>query len=340
MTTRQSKLLGGLLGGAVGDAMGAATETRTTELIKERFGGLVKDIVAPPCDTYAHGQPAGLVTDDFSIAYYTAEDVAAAGGQITREIAIQSLFRWAEHPEYIRYGGPTTRASIAKLKGLPVEKTKYDYILCENRKATNGAAMKSGIMGLFNPGNVDKAIDDAIIMCMITHDNTIALSGACAVAAATAKAMEEGISYYDVITAGLYGAREGFRRSEKIARPVAGASVEKRMQLAVEIGLKYQGDFERAMEEVRDITGTSLLASEAIPAAFGFFAACKGETMDSIYMPVNAGDDTDTVAIMDGFMAGALRGADAIPARYLKLIDSVNHFDLTKLAMDIDALLQ
>lgn len=339
MTTRQSKLLGGLLGGAVGDAMGAATETRTTALIKERFGGLVKDIVDPPCDTYAHDTKAGMVTDDFSVAFYTAEDVAAAGGQITRDIAVSALLRWSEHPEYMRYGGPTTRAALAKIKGLPVEKTKYDYILCENRKASNGAAMKSGVMGLFNPGNVDKAIDDAIIMCMPTHDNTIALSGACAVAAATAKAMEEGVSYYDVITAGIYGAHEGFVRTEPIARPVAGASVEKRIQLAVEIGLRYQGDFEKAMCEVTDIIGTSLLASEAVPAAFGFFAACAGETMDSIYMPVNAGDDTDTVAIMDGFMAGALHGVDAIPAKYLTLIETMNHFELTKLAMDIDALL-
>ena len=340
MTRRQEKLLGGLLGGAVGDAMGAATETRTTELIKERFGGLVKDIVDPPEDTYAHGTKAGMVTDDFSVAFYTAQDIAAAGGQVTKDIAISSLLRWSKHPEYMRYGGPTTRASLAKIQGIEVEKTKYDSILCENRKATNGAAMKSGVMGLFNAGDVDKAIDDAIIMCLPTHDNTIALSGACAVAAATAKAMVDGASYYDVITAGIYGAREGYNRSEKVARPVAGASIEKRIQLAVEIGMKYQGDFERAMTEVYDITGASLLATEAVPAAFGFFAASKGATMDSIYMPVNAGDDTDTVAIMDGFMAGALNGVEAIPRRYLKLIETMNHFELTKLAMDIDALLK
>lgn len=340
MTIRQEKILGGLLGGAVGDAMGAATETRTAALIKERFGGLVKDIIDPPDDTYAHGTKAGMVTDDFSVAFYTAEDIAAAGGQVTREIAQSSLLRWSKHPEYIRYGGPTTRAALAKIQGFEVEKTKYDSVLCENRKATNGAAMKSGIMGLFGAGNIDKTIDDTIIMCMPTHDNTIALSGACAVSAATSKAMEEGVSYYDVITAGIYGAREGYNRSEKIARPVAGASIEKRIQLAVEIGLKYQGDFEKAMTEVYDITGASLLATEAVPAAFGFFAACKGEMMDSIYMPVNAGDDTDTVAIMDGFMAGALNGVGAIPHRYLELIETMNHFELTKLAMNIDSLLK
>ncbi|MBQ6476726.1 MAG: ADP-ribosylglycohydrolase family protein [Clostridia bacterium] len=41
------KILGGLLGGAIGDAMGAATETRSTDQIVERFGGPVTEFLTP-----------------------------------------------------------------------------------------------------------------------------------------------------------------------------------------------------------------------------------------------------------------------------------------------------
>ena len=50
------------------------------------------------------------------------------------------------------------------------------------RQATNGAAMKISPIGLLNAGNIDQAIRDAITVTMVTHDNYLALSGACAVA--------------------------------------------------------------------------------------------------------------------------------------------------------------
>lgn len=318
MTNRQEKILGGLLGAAVGDAMGAATEFRNAAMIKEHFGGLVTDFVQPPDDNLAKGTRAGMVTDDFSIAYFTARRMLEENSPITNELAVKALIEWAEHPEYTRYIGPTTKNSIAKLKGEALEKNilpELGRLLCDNSRATNGGGMKSGVMGLFHPGDLDGAIDDAIVMCMPTHDNTIALSGACAIAAATAKAMEERVSYIEVIEAGIYGAREGYRKAQPIAKPVAGASVEKKIGLAVEIGLRKAEDFEGAMNEIADIIGGGLYAYEAIPAAFGHIAACGGRVMDSILMGVNAGDDTDTVACMTGFIVGALGGAGLIAGR-------------------------
>ena len=47
----EKRILGSLLASAVGDAMGAATELRTKEMIRQRFGGTVRDIVTPPDDT-------------------------------------------------------------------------------------------------------------------------------------------------------------------------------------------------------------------------------------------------------------------------------------------------
>ena len=340
MSKLQEKLLGGLLGGAFGDALGAITETYTTQMIVDYFGGYVTDFVAPPPNGLSRGTQAGMVTDDFSIAYYTAEDMLAACSEITEDIAKKALIRWGEHPEYTRYIGPTTRAALARISGKEPVKPILElttWVKCNNFSPTNGGGMKAGIMGLFNPGNVEKAIDDAITMCMPTHNNTQALSGACAIAAAAAEAMKERTSWRSVIQAGIYGAEQGFKRALPIARPVGTPSVLKRTQLAVEIGLRHRGDFATAMGEISEIIGGSLYADEAIPAVFGHIAACEGQALESIYMGVNAGDDTDTVACMTGFIVGALHGVNAFPLKHLRRIDSLNHLDLGAMADEMEA---
>ncbi|MHB1315006.1 MAG: ADP-ribosylglycohydrolase family protein [Christensenellales bacterium] len=337
--TRKSRILGGLLGGAVGDAMGAATETRTTALIQACFGGYVKDILDPPGDNDARGTKAGMVTDDFSTAYYAAQDIAAAGGKVAAETINQSLLRWAENPAYTRYATLATRDAVTVLRGGRPAPTKYDNLLCDNRKTTSDAGMKAAPVGWFNACNINKAIDETIVFSSITHNNYIAISGACAVAAATAKAMADKATVFEVIQAGICGAAEGYRRASLTARPVSGASVEKRMQLAVELGLRCRHDFEKAMAEIAAIIGTGTQIYEAVPAAFGFLAASEGNVMETIWMAVNAGGDTCAVASVAGAIAGTLCGGGQIPQKYLPLIDSMNGFDLNKLAVDIDALL-
>lgn len=336
MTNKYSKILGSLLGAAIGDAMGAPTETYTVPLVKERFGGWVYDYKKPLPNSLSTGLPVAFITDDFSLAYMSAQDIAANGGVVTTEVAVNALLRWSEYDQwFIPYSGPTTKKMVAKLKGQLVDDPRA-YLLCENGTSTNGGGMKVSPIGLFNPGNVDKAIDDALILCHVTHDNVIALSGASAVAAAVAKGMVRGATVMDAIEAGIYGAHEGYKRASLIARPAAGPSIEKRISLAVEIGLKYGHDFEKVITEMSDIIGTGLAAAEAIPSAFGFLAAAGGDVMQTIYMSINAGNDSDTTATMAGAMAGAIMGAENIPSGHLELLNQVNNIDIEKLAQDID----
>lgn len=337
MTERQEKILGGLLGGAIGDSMGAVTEHTSRRILEDRYG-FVTSIIKPHARLREKGHVRGLVTDDFSVAYYSALPMLEKKQPISRELAIEGLLRWHEDPRYANCAGPTTIVAINKFKGIEPPPSKADQVLCINSRVTNGGGMKAGIVGLFHPGDVDHAIDDTITLCGITHDNTLALSAACAISAATAKAFQPGCSYLDLITAGIYGAQEGFRRSLGKVRPVAGCSIYKRIGLAAEIGLRNQDNPRKAMKEIADIIGCGLYAYESIPAAFGYIAATKGKVMDSIYLAVNAGDDTDTVACMVGFITGTFCSANAISESYLKLIDEVNGFDLKKMAIEIDSL--
>lgn len=327
------KLLGSIYGAALGDAMGAITETRSAEMIKEDFGGFVETLFLPPKDCFAHDMPVGTVTDDFSLAYFTGVELVKSKGKVDGQTAKNAVLEWAGHPEFFRFAGPTTQAAVLEMRGEPGSNAKA-YLACDNSKATNGGGMKIFCVGLINPGNVEKAVEDAVTICMPTHGNDAAISGACAIAAATAKAMEERAELKDVLEAGIYGARRGFELGAQRGKRLAVPSVEKRIRLALEIAGRGQG-WEETMLELRDIIGAGLMATEAIPCVFGILAANPGDAFGAVRMGVNIGDDTDTVATMVGAVAGALYGMSNLPAEYLQLISETNGLDIEGLAQKI-----
>ncbi len=335
------KILGCLVAAATGDAMGAATEIRSRAQIHELFGGDVKTFEKPPKDTYARGSEAGQITDDFSVAYVTARAIADNGGVITPEVVKKALLDWSEVDKWFtRFAGPTTRANLAKLKGegtSPIAPPFAFEAVNQNAQSSNGAGMKIAPSALFSNGDIDKAIQDAITVCTPTHPNDIALAGAAAVAAAVAAAMKEGATLFDVVQAGLYGAREGARLGAKV-HSNAGANMEKRIKLAVYIGMTAN-TLDEAIDEIAAVIGSSLLAVEAVPAVFGLMVAAKGNTFDGICAGVNVGDDTDTVATMIGGILGTLNGASSLPADYLPYLEKQNDIQLEKLAKDIEAIL-
>lgn len=327
------KILGGLVGAAAGDAMGAATETRTRKQIEERFGGYVTEFLTPPEDTFARGSRAGQVTDDFSVAYVTLKEILAEK-QVSSEAARKALLDWAAVPEYFdRFAGPTTRAMVQSLKGEDAGSDVFIPVN-DNNKATNGGAMKAAPIALLSKGDIDRAIEDVLIVGSITHNNNIALSGAAAIAAAASAALKEGATIYDVVSASLYGAKVGDLRGRKSGATLAGASIETRIKWAVSLAVNAK-NLDEAMNEISDYIGSGLMAVEAVPAAIGLCVAAKGNTVDGICAAVNIGNDTDTVATIVGGILGALNGIDSMPEHYLEVIERENHFNLEEMAKEI-----
>lgn len=327
------KILGALIGAGAGDAMGAATEARTREQILEYFGHEVTDFEVPPTDTFGGGNIAGQVTDDFSSAYFIAKHILANNGIVTEQVVKDAMIEWSSHSQFFdRFAGPTTRIAIRRYKGEEIEQAQGVRLV--TRQATNGAAMKISPIGLLNAGNIDQAIRDAVTVTMVTHDNYLAVSGGCAVAAAVSRAVMPDADVYNILQAGLYGAKEGEKIGREIARDVAGPSVVKRMEMAIDIGLG-RGTPKEKMMEISDRIGTGLHISEAIPSAFGVFAANKGDAMGCITGAANIGYDTDTIATMAGAMSGALCGAYAYPQHFLPVLEKANQLEITKLAEDL-----
>ncbi|MDR1193103.1 MAG: ADP-ribosylglycohydrolase family protein [Peptococcaceae bacterium] len=332
------RVLGGLIGAAAGDGMGAATEARTTEQIKDYFGDLVRDFETPPNDTFARGNPPGRATDDFSSAYFIARGIVQNGGAVDKRAVADALIAWSEYGDGVffdRFAGPTTRLAIRRFKGEAIAETHGVRIV--SRQATNGGAMRVSPIGLLNPGDPEKTVQDSLAVVMLTHDNYLAISGACAISCAVSQALMPDADVYNILQAAFYGAREGERLGLAYANDTPGPSVLRRMEKAVEIGLG-EGSFEEKIRDIGEIIGAGLHVSEAVPAAIGFFAAAKGDAAGTIFGAVNVGYDTDTIATMCGAIAGAYRGAAAFPAHYLPLLEKANGLDIQELARGIAAI--
>lgn len=344
MHVDRNKILGCLVGAAAADAMGAATEVRTQQQIKDYFGGWGTTFQKPPADTFGRCNEAGMCTDDFIQAKYIMDALLRHQRQVSDEAMREAFQQWLDYPYYANFTGPTTRAAMkaifndnrASLQGeLEGEKQSVQIINKGNAEATNGAAMKIWPAAVLHPGDIDAAIECALQICRFTHNNVLAMSGAAAMAAATSEALRAQTNADSIIAAGIYGAQRGYLLAqEQGAMMVAGPSVARRIELAVDIGKRHR-HWETAVVELADIIGSGLHVSEAVPAAFGLFACCPNSAVDAIISGVNIGNDTDTVATMVGAISGAFHGVEAFPADYLTTLDRMNHFDLAELARQI-----
>lgn len=330
--SKYNKILGSLLAAAVADAMGAATETRSTNQIIDKFGGLVSDFITPPDDVFARGFEKGSVTDDFSLAYCTAKAIIEANGVIDEKTAQNALINWSK-TRYYALAGPTTVAAVDRMLGKQVDNNK-SFLSYDSSKGSDGGAMKIGPVGLISHGDVDKAIKDAITICLPTHFNSTALAGACAVAAAVSEALNDNASIDSIVKAGLKGAKQGNDYAVRNNKELANPSVYRRIELAVEIANKCNGDMNKAMEDLEAIIGSGLSASEAVPCAFGLFVAANGDAQKAIVAAVNIGSDTDTVATIVGAIAGAY--CSYYDEEKLQIIDRVNNYDLKSLAKEVE----
>lgn len=331
----EKNILGSLAFAAMGDAMGAATENLTFHQIRETFHGQVTEFQKPGDTAFALGNEPGQVTDDFSQIYLILQEVLETKEQIiTTEIVKQAMIKWSNMPVYFnRFAGPTTRSAIAMYKGEKQEMQPLEgaVIVDYASKATNGAAMKISPAGLFHPGHQDAAIQDAITITRVTHDNHLAISGASAVASAVSASLKEGITFDEVLEAGLYGAIEGECLGKQISRTVAGASVIERMKLAFDI-VDKPGSKEENLLKLYQLIGSGLHVSEAVPCAFGIIKANRGNAQQAVIDAVNIGYDTDTIATIVGAIVGAISEKNREFYDMIDFIEKANDFDITSLA--------
>lgn len=337
----RNHIFGGLMGAALGDAMGSATEQHQIDEIIATYGGLLRELVPPPIDTFSHNEFAGLVTDDSSQMFALTEALIATDGELDDKTWLQAMLHWSQTSPLRHHMGPTTRPLLeAMAAGESIE--HIGTVGASTRKladmgATNGAAMRVAPAGLIHPGDVEGAVQTAWISARLTHDTQIAASGAGAISGGVAAALLPGADVFSVVRATLDGARRGDQLGRAEGRTIPGPSVPRRIEMAVNEALRATS-FESALRNIEATVGNSVLMVQSVPAAIGIFVAAGGDPLLCAMGGANIGNDTDTIAAMAAAMAGALRGYDALPQAMIATIHAANSEDISQLADGLTAI--
>lgn len=327
-------ILGSLSNALIGDAMGSATETMTPKEIEERYGGKVKKFYPPPEGTFAFGRKAGQLTDDTTQMLMMAQIYLENKGKISIELVVDKLLDWAKNEELFgRFAGPSTRKAINLLKE---GKSPFESGIPEKMGMgiSDGAAMKIAPAGLMHPGNLDAAVQDAIALCIPTHNADVAFAGAAATAAGIAAALQENATELTVVDATIYGAKKGYEIGAQKSIMLHSPSMVNRIYAAVEIALKKH-DFFHTCEEIVMEVGCGLPLLEAVPFAIGTFVAARGDPNLALIGAVNMGGDADTTATIVGSLSGAYAGIERVDDSLYQEIIRVNDLDLQKMSQDM-----
>lgn len=283
------KVYGCLIGLSVGDALGAPTEGLALEEIKKNYGW-VKDFLSD--------DPVG--TDDTEYSMLTAKIMLKYGDKLNDKNMTDEWTKYLVSQEGgFKGGGFSEVEAIFNLrKGLTSPNTGID----NHQMWSDGVAMRISPIGIYCAGNPEEAAKLAEIEARVSHSRDGIYCGQ-AIAASVAYAMI-GNDWNKVIQTGIdYIPKDSW--------------TYRKINEAIEIGLKHQ-NIEEAIEELYNKISIFYypwadMGPEAIPLAYGVFAAAKGEYIPAVLGGVNIGRDSDTIAAMNGAMAGALHGAQCVP---------------------------
>jgi ADP-ribosylglycohydrolase len=358
---------GALYGLAIGDALGMPTQLLSRRQITNRWGPLLTGFEpAPPGHPIAAGLPPGAVTDDTEQAVLLARMLVKGHGTLDPRDWAEALITWerdmAARGSLDLLGPSTKRALAAVLSGTPPEDSG-------RHGDTNGAAMRITPVGIAfaasappvpvadagrrdaddasgpptavdrllaanavtcDDGGLPTLVDRVVEASRVTHNTSVALAGAAAVAAAVSAGIG-GAALPAAIDAGVAAARLAASRGHW----VAGADVAARIRWAT--GLVGDAEPDRAADVIPTLVGTSLATQESIPAAFAVLSVVPDDPWQACLLAASLGGDTDTIAAIAGAIGGACHGESAFPPPAIAAIDA-HGFALPALAGSLLAL--
>lgn len=323
------RALGALYGLALGDALGMPTQIMSRPAIAARFGEVTGFEAGPPDNPVAAGLPAGSVTDDTEQALVVGDLLTDGGGHIDPEKFARALLEWEAGMKAkgsLDLLGPSTKAALdAVTRGVPVAEAGRSG-------TTNGAAMRVTPVGVATPLRSQAAFLDRVVeSCQVTHDTTIGIAGAAAVAAAVSSAVD-GASLPEAMDRAESAAQAGAGRGHW----VAGADIAARIRWArrTVAGLP-EG---RAVTVISELIGTSVASQESVPAAFAVLTLAGDDPWRACLLAANLGGDCDTIGALVGAVAGAVAGLRGLPAHAVDTLRTVNGLHLEPLASRLLAL--
>ncbi|MFK4791129.1 ADP-ribosylglycohydrolase family protein [Microbacterium sp. ZW T5_56] len=328
MTTALDRARGALTGLALGDALGMPTQDLSRSVILADYGEIHELRAAAPRQLIAAGLPAGTITDDTEQALLLADLLIDAAGTIDIHRFAEALLSWEQRmlaAGSLDLLGPSTKLALSRLQA------GEDPAVTGTRGATNGAAMRVTPVGIaFAPEPRGRLLDAVRASALVTHNTSIGLASAAAVAGA----VSAGIEGADTHAAALFGA--GLADEAEARAPwIDGARVGPRIRWATD--LLRDASPTDATRLCIDLIGTSVAAQESVVAALAL-AASGLEPWRALGVAASVGGDTDTIGAIAGAVLGAAHGMQAWPTDSVSLVTRVNDLDLTSPASGLLAL--
>lgn len=345
MSVLERRAVGALAGAAVGDALGGATEGRSPEQIKARYGGEVTGIVGPFLPDWRTARPHapyhkgdGHITDDTLMTnmlvkvYEQKRD--HLGAYDIDELLVPLLINervWI--PELETVSVPLQRIFLAE-KWL-VSRLFYGHVDPREAGVGNivncGAAMYMGPVGVANAGDPDGAYTEAIDIAG-AHQSSYGREAAGVFAAAVAAALGPDATVDTVVAACLRVARDGTRSA---IEAVCEAAAKLPSDTTDVTSLRpVFAPFDTLGEDYRDPglgarRPSRVHAIEELPLALGCLVATRGDYRRAVLAAANYGRDSDSIATMAGAVIGALHGVEVIPQDWRDAVAEGSRLDLS-----------
>ncbi|CDX59767.1 putative (phospho)hydrolase [Mesorhizobium plurifarium] len=322
------RAMGALVGGALGDALGMPTQLLSPARIAALYGH-VEDFVAPTADhPVSKGLPAGAITDDTEQALLLGRILVESGDRFDHARWVNALLDWERDVKargsYDLLGPSTKRAIDAINSGVPAEEAGRGG-------DTNGAAMRIAPVGIMMPPEPLAALVAKVAeTCRATHNTSIAIASASAVAAAVSL----GISGSDWRAASGHGVAAA-RLGATLGHWVTGGDIAARILWAQEL---VRGKAEKeAIKLIVDLVGTGVASQESVPAAFAVLEVAQGDAWRAAVIAANLGGDTDTIGAIAAGMAGACAGLSNLPQDRIAELKGIDIAEVRALAGDLVA---
>ena len=322
------RALGALVGGALGDALGMPTQLLSPARIAELYG-YVEDFVAPFADhPVSKGLVAGTITDDTEQALLLGRILVESGDRFDHARWVNALLDWEREVKargsYDLLGPSTKRAIDAINNGVPAEEAGRSG-------DTNGAAMRIAPVGIMMPLEpLDAFVAKVAETCRATHNTSIAIASAAAVAAAVSRGVAGGDW-----RAASDSAVAAARRGAKVGHWVTGGDIAARIVLAQE--LVRDKTMKDAIGLITELVGTGVASQESVPAAFAVLEVSNGDPWKAAVISANLGGDTDTIGAIAAGMAGACIGFSQLPQDRIAGLRGIDMAEVRTLAADLVA---
>jgi ADP-ribosylglycohydrolase len=327
-----NRALGAFYGLALGDALGMPTQSLSRAQVQARFGEITNLEDAGPDQPIAANMPKGSITDDTEQAILVGQLLIDGKGKIEPSVLAQRLIEWeavmqAKGSQDLL--GPSTKRAIEMILAghSPEEAGRYG--------TTNGAAMRITPVGIAaNVANPQRFIEAVVQACQVTHNTTLGISSAAAVAAVVSAGIN-GMDLGEALNLGQQIAQQ----AENHGHWVAGGRIASRISWARSISV--DSDNGLLADLLYDVIGTSVASQESVVVSFALaqqVAIGEMNAFDALCMAASLGGDTDTIAAILGAMLGACLGLGSWPVEMIDKIKVVNKLELEPLVIGLLAL--